>query len=201
MQVIQSQAFLTELGLPLWQLKPGFLSRVQPASMAVDPIQNSVLSDVEMGADANAVASEAALSDSVAISTTPNQSASEVKSKLAQNAPWVWVGAGLADIWQNPERAEWRLTLNVLQAFGKTPQQLRFFDSLAFQSDEAVMDVLDEVIALDVDVVFVFERDSALSEALQEGAELIELPAFSALLSSAQIKKSLYERLCQLTAP
>lgn len=201
MQIIQGKTFLTELGLPLWQLKPGFLSRVQPASMVDDSIQNSALPGVDEATDASAVASAAALSDSGTMSITPNQSASDVKPKLTQNAPWVWVGAGLADIWQNPERVEWRLTLNILQAFGKSPQQLRFFDSLAFQSEEAVMDVLDEVIALDVDVVFVFERDSALSEALQEGAELIELPEFADLLSSAQTKKNLYERLCQLTAP
>lgn len=177
-------ALFTELGLPLWQARPGYFSQRSSPEQQTE-------SNIELETASTEVESSH-LSSENADAITNGVAVSKVQ-------PWVWVGAGLAEIWQNPQRPEWQLTLNILQAFDRTPNELHFVDSSLCQSEAAVMDALDVIIALGVEHVFVFERNSPLIEDLQAGAELIDLPNFQQLFSAAEAKQALYQLLCQAT--
>lgn len=184
-----NQSFFSALGLPLWRARPGYFSSA--LSVAQQSESNSELE----AATTQVNVSQPPTDNTISIRDEPSTESTEA---MALNSlPWVWVGAGLADIWQNPQRPEWRLTLNILKAFNRSTAELHFVDSQLCQSEEAIMDALDTIIDLGVDRVFVFERDTAIIEDLQAGAELIDLPSFDQLFASAQAKKTLYQMLCQ----
>ncbi|WP_143483740.1 hypothetical protein [Hydrogenovibrio sp. SC-1] len=184
-----NQPFFSALGLPLWKARPGFFSE------GLKVTQQS-----ESNTELEAVATQTNISQPPIDNTTSihDESSTASTEAVALNSlPWVWVGAGLADIWQNPQRPEWQLTLNILKAFDRSISELHFVDSQLCQSEEAIMNALDTIIDLGVDRVFVFERNTAIIEDLQAGAELIDLPSFEQLFTSAEAKKSLYQILCQ----
>lgn len=193
------QTFYSELGLPLWQARPGYFAQ-----------QTAVSQSVEMTAQAEQLSESPSENSSANTDTSHSENASQmmgvndsmsVASSACDALPWVCVGAGLAEIWQNPQRPEWRLTLNILKAFHRSADDLQFIDVNLCQTEETIMDALDKVIDLGVEQVFVFERGSALIDELQAGAELIDLPPLNQLLHSAQAKAMLYRQLCQLVYP
>jgi len=186
-----SQTFFSELGLTAWQARPGYFS---PRSRASQPLESHIDSE---SANTQPSASHSGLENATPM--THETSAVISDDVGLKPIPWVWVGAGLADIWQNSNRPEWQLTINILKAFGRAPDQLHFVDSTLCQSEETMMDTLDKIIELGVERVFVFERDAAIIKDLQAGAELIDLPRFDQLLASAEAKRSLYQILCQAT--
>lgn len=105
---------------------------------------------------------------------------------------FVFLGAGLNAVWQNEERPEWQLFLNILSAFSLSEDQVRFFDTSELVTEEAIFATLDEIIELGVEQVFAYDETGPLLQELNEGAHILVIPSLDELLSSARAKRDFY---------
>lgn len=177
---------LNTLGLPVWQSRPGqFLVTQKPEE---PDLSNYVVSDDNQ-------------SDGIQVEEV--SSPVNYASSLAENEfqkVFIFLGAGLNTIWQNEDRSEWQLFLNILSAFNLSEEQVRFFDTSQLVTEEAIFATLDEIIELGVEQVFAFDETGPLLQELSEGAQIVVMPSFEDLLSSPHAKRDFYHlMMAQLT--
>ncbi len=104
----------------------------------------------------------------------------------------VFVGTGLADIWQIEDSAEWQLLENILQTFQIDSTNASCFDSNLIQTDEAIQLTIDEIIEQGTETVYSFDEEGRLIEELQEGLVVVFLPTLSEQINDWQAKKTCY---------
>lgn len=109
----------------------------------------------------------------------------------------VLVAAGLSSIWQNESKDEWVLLENILQSIGLDADAVIFFDSEIIQTEEAIMNCIEEIIEEGVEFAFSFDENSELIKQLQEGLSIAFLPSLGEQLASANSKRDCYQVLKQ----
>lgn len=172
-----SASLLNTLGLPIWQSRPGYF--LQPPKS-----HESVMPSYEIS---NEGAGETVQVEEV---SNPLDYAAALESE--HQRAFVFLGAGLNTVWQNEERSEWQLFLNILSAFNLSEDQVRFFDTSQLVTDDAIFATLDEIIGLGVEQVFAYDEAGPLLQELNEGAHIIVIPSLDELLSSARAKRDFY---------
>lgn len=178
---------LNTLGLPIWQSRSGQFLISQKVKESPSP--SYAVSDEEPQHDTTQVEEGGAPVDFAA---------SLVEEELKR--VFVFLGAGLNTIWQNEDRSEWQLFLNILSAFHLSEDQVRFFDTSQLVTEEAIFATLDEIIELGVEQVFAFDETGPLLQELSEGAQIIVMPSFEDLLNSPRAKRDFYHlMMVQLT--
>ncbi|MBD3611973.1 MAG: hypothetical protein HUJ13_06145 [Hydrogenovibrio crunogenus] len=177
---------LNTLGLPVWQSRPGQFSVSQKPEES--DLSSYIVSDDDQ---------------SDAIHVEEDSSIVDYASSLAENEfqrVFIFLGAGLNTIWQNEDRPEWQLFLNILSAFNLSEDQARFFDTGQLVTEEAIFATLDEIIELGVEQVFAFDETGPLLQELSEGAQIVVMPSFDDLLNLPRAKRDFYHlMIAQLT--
>lgn len=110
----------------------------------------------------------------------------------------VFIGAGLASIWQDEEKPEWRLLQNILNTFQLAIENAVCFDSNLLQTEDSIQLTIEEIIELGCENVFSFDESSELVEQLQEGLQVTLIPSLSEQLTRWQSKKTCFETMNSL---
>lgn len=178
------EAFLAQLGVQPWQLRSGAEIKA-PKPKPKEPLQEeATLPVVEVVAEQLEETSELVEVDSV-------------QSPKADILPFILIGEGLDAIWQDETQVEWALLENIAQALSWDMEKLHYFDTAHIVSEEAIYATLEEVMEMDINLVLSMSADSSLSEYLQEGLQVLDLPSLSDMLADPYAKKQTYSTLMQ----
>lgn len=112
----------------------------------------------------------------------------------------VVLGVGLDTIWQNDVHQAWLLWQNIMQAFDWDESQAVFFDTAHLASEEMMFSTMEEVIELGVDWVLTMDETHPISELLQEGVQVINVPDIESMLSDPYAKQTFYQSVVSVTA-
>lgn len=185
-------SLLEQLGLTNWHMHTRFSHSDVLAQEAIQETQplsaeaESALEQTEFYSEENSlhetlvVQEEAAAMDGV-----------QAVNKVAL----VIVGLGLEQVWQNEENPAWRLMLNILNALDLQEDDVLYFDTGLLHTEDAIWMTLEEIIETGVEVVFSFDQESMLNEALAEGLQVEVLPSLDEMLQQGYAKKQTYYRL------
>ncbi|MDG4811849.1 hypothetical protein P8629_02415 [Hydrogenovibrio sp. 3SP14C1] len=172
-----SASLLNTLGLPIWQSRPGHFLQSQTSQESVTPSYET---------------SNEGVGEIVQVEEVSNPLDYVAASDSEHQRTFVFLGAGLNAVWQNEERSEWQLFLNILSAFKLSEDQVRFFDTSQLVTEETIFATLDEIIELGVEQVFAYDEAGPLLQELNEGAQIIVIPSLDEMLSSGRAKRDFY---------
>ena len=127
------------------------------------------------------------------------------ESVLAKSEPMVELmhvvvlGAGLDKIWQNETHQAWQLWQNIMLAFDWDESQIVFFDTAHLVQEEMIFSTIEEVIELGVDWVLCMDDEHVISEQLQEGVHVVNVPDLESMLADPYAKKTFYSAVVALS--
>lgn len=188
-----SAEFLAKLGVQSWQENGSFVSArslktpPKPQTDYVEPVYD-LEPEPELVED---------LVDEIE-SAEPEAVPSSLKPAV-DKVPFIVIGEGLNEFWQNDASLEWQLWKNICKAFAWDNEQIPFFDTLQLVSEDAIFASLEKIMEMEVDWVLSMDSESIFAEHLQEGLQLKTLPSLSSMLSDAYAKKTFYQTLIQLS--
>ncbi len=110
----------------------------------------------------------------------------------------VVLGAGLDEIWQNEMHQAWQLWQNIMLAFDWDESQTIFFDTAHLVQEEMIFSTIEEVIELGVDWVLCMDDEHVISEQLQEGVQVVNVPDLEFMLADPYAKKTFYSAIIAL---
>ncbi|WP_173273160.1 hypothetical protein [Thiosulfatimonas sediminis] len=171
-----SAGFYQVLGIGGWQLRPAFgvqSSELHP--MTIEPA--------------------CAMSEQTPVVL---QDALPAPAVVQLASPVVLIGYGLHAFWQDEQALEWRLWVNIMQAFGWQEEQVVFVDSALLMSDDQVFASVEEVIGMGIERLLSMDEGHPINETLSEGVEILTVPNFEALLGDPYAKKSFYQQALKL---
>ncbi len=158
-----SNALFEQIGGVNWQFRPDFVLNTADATTHVSPVTEEVSSLETLEPD-----------------TTPDARTVVV------------LGQGLDDIWQNEAQQAWLLWQNIVQVFDWDDAQIVFFDTAHLASEEMIFTTMEEVIELGVDWVLSMDEEHALSDMLQEGVQVVQVPDLESMLMDPYAKQTFY---------
>ena len=128
----------------------------------------------------------------------PEEQAVSYESVMATSEPSaelmhvVVLGAGLDEVWQNETHQAWQLWQNIMLAFDWDESQIVFFDTAHLVQEEMIFSTMEEVIELGVDWVLCMDDEHIISEQLQEGVHVVNVPSLESMLVDSYAKKIFY---------
>lgn len=110
---------------------------------------------------------------------------------------WVIIGAGLNTIWQQADNQAWLLWKAITQFHFASLDAITFYDTDLIVGEQALFDVVEQIIELDVEWVYSMDSTHELHHQLAEGVSVITLPSFEDMLAQPLLKRETYQRLKQ----
>lgn len=110
---------------------------------------------------------------------------------------WVIIGAGLNSIWQQTDNQAWLLWQAIAKFHFASLDAITFYDTDLIVGEQALFDVVEQIIELDVEWVYSMDSDHELHHQLAEGVNVITLPSFEDMLTQPLLKRDTYQRLLQ----
>lgn len=162
---------LNDLGVTVWQAKPGFQRLGLTHEMASD----------SEGCGAQSVASKMPNLDQIP----------------AAQPYWVLLGAGLKPLWQQGNNQAWLLWQAMIHFHLESPQKMMFFDTDLLHAEDQQFDVLEQIIETGVERIFTMDTEHPINEMLMEGAQLIAIPRFEQMLAQPSLKCEVYKALSE----
>ncbi len=133
--------------------------------------------------------------DSIAVDSS---SAELDKQDNMNTSPrWVIIGSGLNAIWQQADHQAWLLWQAMIQFHFTNLDAITFYDTDLIVGEQALFDVVEQIIELDVEWVYSMDSEHELHHQLAEGVNVITLPSFDDMLAQPLLKREAYQRLLQ----
>ncbi|HEY9017077.1 hypothetical protein [Thiomicrospira sp.] len=121
-------------------------------------------------------------------------------SRQSSQPKWVLIGSGLSSIWQQDNHQAWCLWQAILKFHFGSEQAVLFYDTNSLQTEQAMFEVVEQLIELGCEQVFSMDPEHELNEILAEGLLVTPLPSFESMLEQPHLKRLCYERLIDYSA-
>lgn len=121
-------------------------------------------------------------------------------SSQSNQPKWILIGSGLSSIWQQDNHQAWYLWQAILTFHFGSEQAVIFYDTQSLQTEQAMFDVVEQLIELGCEQVFSMDPEHELNEILAEGLLVTPLPSFESMLEQPHLKRLCYERLIDFCA-
>ncbi|VAW48747.1 hypothetical protein MNBD_GAMMA04-431 [hydrothermal vent metagenome] len=169
-----SNALFEQMGGVNWQIRP-----------------NSVLNTADATVQDSAV-TKTATEEVFVLETHERETTPDARTVVV-------LGQGLDDVWQNESQQAWLLWQNIVQVFDWEDAQIVFFDTAHLASEEVNFTTMEEIIELGVDWVLSMDEEHALSEMLQEGVQVVQVPDLESMLMDPYAKQVFYNTVVSTT--
>ncbi|MDG6774070.1 hypothetical protein QCB45_06980 [Thiomicrorhabdus sp. ZW0627] len=185
-----SAGLFEEMGGTIWVARPDYFEnqtdiKQSPASLDVETVEHcdtasTIIAPDEVQAEPSCVAE---------VSFTPEGQSAQGQTLNGL----VLIGSGLNSIWEDENRLEWQLWLNICEALGWPEDQVAYYDTDALISEEMLFSTIEEIVESGVERVLSMQPYSELSEQLSEGLQVIEVPSLQDMLFDPYAKQSFYQ--------